>query len=211
MPETGDLPVAPARIHEVKLARTTRSARPWPASGSSAEVAAFCNRIPIIFLTATEDVTTKVHCFETQPKCARCWRASDRVVRGPPLTRAVATVDTPLDSAIFLGHVLFRRALRAPARRRRCGVASRRILEDLFERPRRGGASQEHIWFRRSDVPVLQRKEQAARARHGSAERRSGPGIGEPTDVPKRTPARGPAYWASRVLRRGAGSVEAAE
>nr|MBK7069152.1 transposase [Deltaproteobacteria bacterium] len=36
-------------------------------------------------------------------------------------------------------------------------------------------------------------------------------GIGEPTDVPKRTPARGPPYWASRVLRRGAGSVEAAE
>jgi hypothetical protein len=36
-------------------------------------------------------------------------------------------------------------------------------------------------------------------------------GIGEPTDVPKRTPARGPPYWASCVLRRGAGSVEAAE
>jgi hypothetical protein len=36
-------------------------------------------------------------------------------------------------------------------------------------------------------------------------------GIGEPTDVPKRTPGRGPPYWASRVLRRGAGSVEAAE
>jgi hypothetical protein len=36
-------------------------------------------------------------------------------------------------------------------------------------------------------------------------------GIGEPTDVPKRTPARGPPYWASRVLRRGAGGVEAAE
>jgi hypothetical protein len=36
-------------------------------------------------------------------------------------------------------------------------------------------------------------------------------GIGEPTDVPKRTPARGPPYWASRVLRRSAGSVEAAE
>jgi hypothetical protein len=36
-------------------------------------------------------------------------------------------------------------------------------------------------------------------------------GIGEPTDVPKRTPARGPPYWASRVLRRGAASVEAAE
>jgi hypothetical protein len=36
-------------------------------------------------------------------------------------------------------------------------------------------------------------------------------GIGEPTDVPNRTPARGPPYWASRVLRRGAGSVEAAE
>jgi hypothetical protein len=36
-------------------------------------------------------------------------------------------------------------------------------------------------------------------------------GIGEPTDVPKRTPARGPPYWASRVLRRGAGSGEAAE
>jgi hypothetical protein len=45
-------------------------------------------------------------------------------------------------------------------------------------------------------------------------------GIGEPTEVPKRTPARGPTYdpwksptgeWASRVLRRGGGSVEAAE
>jgi len=36
-------------------------------------------------------------------------------------------------------------------------------------------------------------------------------GIGEPSDVPKRTPARGPPYWASRVLRRGGGSVEAAE
>jgi hypothetical protein len=36
-------------------------------------------------------------------------------------------------------------------------------------------------------------------------------GIGEPTDVPQRTPARGPPYWHSRVLRRGAGSVEAAE
>ena len=36
-------------------------------------------------------------------------------------------------------------------------------------------------------------------------------GIGEPTDVPKRTPARGPPYWASRVLRRSAGSVEAAD
>lgn len=36
-------------------------------------------------------------------------------------------------------------------------------------------------------------------------------GIGEPTDVPQRTPARGPPYWQSRVLRRGAGSVEAAE
>ena len=36
-------------------------------------------------------------------------------------------------------------------------------------------------------------------------------GIGEPTDVPKRTPARGPPYWASRVLRRSASSVEAAE
>ena len=36
-------------------------------------------------------------------------------------------------------------------------------------------------------------------------------GMGEPTDVPQRTPARGPPYWHSRVLRRGAGSVEAAE
>jgi hypothetical protein len=68
---------------------------------------------------------------------------------------------------------------------------------------------------------MLQRKDEAARARHGSDERRRRAsrspkgeylrGIGEPTDVPKRTPARGPPYWASRVLRRGAGSVEAAE
>jgi hypothetical protein len=36
-------------------------------------------------------------------------------------------------------------------------------------------------------------------------------GIGEPTDVPKRKPARGSPSWASRVLRRSAGSVEAAE
>ena len=36
-------------------------------------------------------------------------------------------------------------------------------------------------------------------------------GIGEPTDVPKRMPARGPPYWASRVLRQSASSVEAAE
>ena len=36
-------------------------------------------------------------------------------------------------------------------------------------------------------------------------------GLGEPTDVPNRKRARGPPYWASRLLRRGAGSVEAAE
>ncbi len=36
-------------------------------------------------------------------------------------------------------------------------------------------------------------------------------GIGEPTDVPNRPPARGPPYGASRVLRRGGGRVEAAE
>ena len=36
-------------------------------------------------------------------------------------------------------------------------------------------------------------------------------GLGEPTDVPERAPARGPPYWQSRVLRRGAGEGEAAE
>jgi len=38
-----------------------------------------------------------------------------------------------------------------------------------------GGAAQENIWFRRSDVPVLQRKDEAARACHGSDECRSVP------------------------------------
>jgi hypothetical protein len=68
---------------------------------------------------------------------------------------------------------------------------------------------------------MLQRKNEAARACHGSDEpsgiaKRVGDreylrGMGEPTDVPKRPPARGPPYWASRVLRRGASSVKAAE
>jgi cation/acetate symporter len=62
---------------------------------------------------------------------------------------------------------------------------------------------------------MLRRKDEAARACHGADERRRRAsrspkgeylrGIGEPTDVPKRTPARGPPYWASRVLRRGGG------
>jgi hypothetical protein len=34
--------------------------------------------------------------------------------------------------------------------------------------------------------------------------------LGEPTDAPQRAPARGPPYWASRVLRRRAGEVDAA-
>lgn len=35
--------------------------------------------------------------------------------------------------------------------------------------------------------------------------------LGEPTEPPARTPARGPPYWQSRVLRRGALGDEAAE
>jgi hypothetical protein len=35
--------------------------------------------------------------------------------------------------------------------------------------------------------------------------------LGEPTDAPTRTPARGPPYWKSRVLRRAAVGDEAAE
>lgn len=35
--------------------------------------------------------------------------------------------------------------------------------------------------------------------------------LGEPTDPPARAPARGPPYWQSQVLRRGAGAHEAAE
>ena len=34
--------------------------------------------------------------------------------------------------------------------------------------------------------------------------------LGEPTDGPERSPARGPPYWASRVLRRRAGEIDAA-
>ncbi len=36
-------------------------------------------------------------------------------------------------------------------------------------------------------------------------------GIGEPTDLPPRTSARGPPYWQSRVMRRRAGFVENGE
>ena len=36
-------------------------------------------------------------------------------------------------------------------------------------------------------------------------------GLGEPTEAPARTPARGPPYWQSRVLRRAASGDEAAE
>ncbi len=35
-------------------------------------------------------------------------------------------------------------------------------------------------------------------------------GLGEPTEVPSRAPARGPPYWRSRVLRRAAGEVAVA-
>ena len=35
--------------------------------------------------------------------------------------------------------------------------------------------------------------------------------LGEPTEAPARTPARGPPYWQSRVLRRAASGDEAAE
>ena len=35
--------------------------------------------------------------------------------------------------------------------------------------------------------------------------------LGEPTEAPARTPARGPPFWQSRVLRRGALGDEAAE
>jgi hypothetical protein len=35
-------------------------------------------------------------------------------------------------------------------------------------------------------------------------------GLGEPTEAPTRTPARGPPYWKSRVLRRAIGD-DAAE
>jgi hypothetical protein len=34
--------------------------------------------------------------------------------------------------------------------------------------------------------------------------------IGEPTEAPARSPARGPPYWSSRALRRRAGDVDAA-
>jgi len=34
--------------------------------------------------------------------------------------------------------------------------------------------------------------------------------LGEPTEVPGRAPARGPPFWASRVLRRRAGVEDAA-
>ena len=34
--------------------------------------------------------------------------------------------------------------------------------------------------------------------------------LGEPTDPPARSAARGPPYWSSRVLRRRAGDVDAA-
>jgi uncharacterized protein YbaR (Trm112 family) len=36
--------------------------------------------------------------------------------------------------------------------------------------------------------------------------------LGEPTEAPERSPARGPPYWRSRALRRraGAGEVDAA-
>jgi hypothetical protein len=36
-------------------------------------------------------------------------------------------------------------------------------------------------------------------------------GLGEPTEAPTRAPVRGPPYWQSKVLRRGAGAHEAAE
>ena len=35
--------------------------------------------------------------------------------------------------------------------------------------------------------------------------------LGEPTELPARSPARGPPYWKSRVLRRGKGNEHAAE
>ncbi len=35
--------------------------------------------------------------------------------------------------------------------------------------------------------------------------------LGEPAEAPTRTPARGPRYWQSRVLRRAALGNEAAE
>ena len=35
--------------------------------------------------------------------------------------------------------------------------------------------------------------------------------LGEPTEGPTRTPARGPPYWKSRVLRRATSGDEAAE
>ena len=34
--------------------------------------------------------------------------------------------------------------------------------------------------------------------------------VGEPTEGPDRSPARGPPYWRSRALRRRAGDVDAA-
>ncbi|MBL0197677.1 MAG: transposase [Myxococcales bacterium] len=85
------------------------------------------------------------------------------------------------------------------------------------ERPRRGahrpwaGSPEEDIWVRRADAHAAGSMKLLAIVTDPKSVARYLRGIGEPTDVPQRTPARGPPYWQSRVLRRGAGSVEAAE
>jgi len=142
------------------------------------------------------------------------------------LSRLAASVPTPRLHTVRYAGVL------ASASKLRARLAPKPVVAPAKPHGGRGrepaprrlssvGAAQTDIWVRRADLPMLQRKDEAARTCHGSDERRRRAsrspkgeylrGIGEPTDVPKRTPARGPPYWASRVLRRGAASVEAAE
>jgi len=83
-------------------------------------------------------------------------------------------------------------------RRVRDAEARRRI-------PPVGGASGAHVRGGRPHLSQVPGAHEAARDGHRPREhRRYLAAVGEATEVPRRSPSRGPSYWKSRVLRRQA-------
>jgi hypothetical protein len=135
------------------------------------------------------------------------------------LSRLAASVPPPrlhtVRYAGVLGSASKLRSRLAPKRSE--AAASARCEEDLAAVPRRGPYRPWAALLKRTfglDVLACPRCEGRMRLLAMVTEPKSVTrylrGLGEPTEAPARTAARGPPFWKSRVLRRASGDDEAA-
>ena len=135
------------------------------------------------------------------------------------LSRLAASVPAPRFHTVrYAGVLASASKLRARLAPTRATPATSRDTVDAAERPRRGRYRPWAELLKRTfgfDVLSCPRCEGRMRLLAMVTEPKSTArylrSLGEPTDAPPRTPARGPPYWQSHVLRRSATGDHAAE